>query len=77
MPTKGLGTTVDQSQLVTDPSMTLAHKVSPGLQDLQKRGQRTLAEKKANKADENTWVGWMVVAESITELDGLIRSHAA
>ena len=27
-----------QTSLVTDPSVTLAHKVGPGLQDLQKRG---------------------------------------
>ena len=61
---------------VTDPSMTLARKVGPGLQDLQKRGQRILAEQNAEKAEENTWIGRMVVAESIGELDGLIRSHA-
>ena len=62
---------------VTDPSMTLARKVGLGLQDLQKRGRRILAEQNAEKAEENTWIGWMVVAESIGELDGLIRSHAA
>ena len=27
-----------QTSLVTDPSVTLAHKVGSGLQDLQKRG---------------------------------------
>ena len=62
---------------VTDPSMTLARKVGPGLQDLQKRGRRILAERNAEKAEENTWIGQMVVAESIGELDGLIGSHAA
>ena len=56
--------------------MTLACKVGPGLQDLQKRGRRILAEQNAEKAEENTWIGWMVAAESIGELDGLIRSHA-
>ena len=62
---------------VTDPSVTLAHKVGPGLQDLQKRGQRILAERNAEKAEENMWIGRMVVAESIEELEGLIRSRAA
>ena len=57
--------------------MTLAHKVSPGLQDLQKRGRRILAEKIAKKAKENMWIGRMVLAKSIGDLDGLIRSHAA
>ena len=57
--------------------MTLAHKVGPGLQGLQKQGRRILAERNAKKAKENTWIGQMVVAESIGELDGLIRSHAA
>ena len=55
----------------------LAHKVGPGLQDLQKQGRRILAEQNAEKAKENTWIGWMVAAESIRELDRLIRSHAA
>ena len=62
---------------VTDLSMTLACKVGLGLQDLQKQGRRILAEQNAEKAEENTWIGRMVVAESIGELDGLIRSHAA
>ena len=61
---------------VTDSSMMLACKVSPGLQDLQKRGRRILAERNAEKAEENTWIGQMVAAESIGELDGLIRSCA-
>ena len=43
--------------------MTLAHKVGPGLQDLQKRGQRILAERNAKKAKEKTWIGWMVMAK--------------
>ena len=59
-----------------DLSMMIACKVSPGLQDLQKQGQRILAEQNAEKAEEKTWIGWMVAAESIRELDGLIRSCA-
>ena len=62
---------------VTDPPVTLARKVGPGLQDLQKRARRILAEGNTKKADENTWIGQMVAAESIGELDGLIRSRAA
>ena len=62
---------------VTDPSMTIACKVGPGLQDLQKWGRRILAEKRAKEAKENMWIGRMVVAKRITELDGLIGSHAA
>ena len=62
---------------VTVPSVTLARKVSPGLQDLQTRAQRILAEKNAEKAKENTWISRMVAAESIGELDGLIKSRAA
>ena len=60
-----------------DPSVMLAHKVGPGLQDLQKRGRRILAEKIAKKAKENMWIGQMVSAKSIGDLDGLIRSRAA
>ena len=56
--------------------MTLTRKVSLGLQDLQRRGRRILAERNAEKAEEKTWIGRMVAAESIGELDGLIRSHA-
>ena len=63
--------------VVTDGSVTLAHKVGPGLQDLQKQGRRILAERNAEKAEENTWIGRMVAAESIEELDGLIKSRAA
>ena len=55
----------------------LARKVGPGLQDLQIQAQRILAERNAEKAEENTWIGRMVVAESIGELDGLIKSRAA
>ena len=62
---------------VTVPTVTLARKVGPGLQDLQTRAQRILAEKNAKKAEENTWIGQMVAAESIEELDGLIKSCAA
>ena len=62
---------------VMDPSMMLARKVSLGLQDLQKQGRRILAERNAKKAEENTWISRMVAAESIGELDGLIRSRAA
>ena len=62
---------------VTDPSVTLTRKVGPGLQDLQRRGRRILAERNAEKAEENMWIGRMVAAESIGELDGLIKSHAA
>ena len=62
---------------VTDPPVTLARKVGPGLQDLQKRARRILAERNAKKAEENTWIGRMVAAESMGELDGLIKSRAA
>ena len=55
----------------------LTHKVGPGLLDLQKQGRRILAEKNAKKAEENMWISWMIAAESITELDRLIRSRAA
>ena len=65
------------TQDVTDPSVTLAHKVSPGLQDLQKRGQRILAEKNAEKAEENMWIGRMVAAESLGELEVLVKSHGS
>ena len=57
--------------------MTLAHKVGPGLQDLQIQARRILAEKNAEKAEENMWIGRMVAAESIGELDGLIKSCVA
>ena len=62
---------------VTVPPVTLARKVGPGLQDLQTRARRILAERNTKKAKENTWIGRMVAAESIGELDGLIKSRAA
>ena len=60
-----------------DPSMTLAQKVSQGFQDLQKQGWRILAARSTKEAKENTWIGQMVAAESIQELDRLIKSCAA
>ena len=60
---------------VTDPPVTLARKVGPGLQDLQTRAQRILAERNAEKAKENTWIGRMVAAENINELEALIKSR--
>ena len=68
---------VKEFMTVADPSVTLAHKVGPGLQDLQKRGRGILAEQNAKKVEENMWISRMVAAKSITELDGLIRSCAA
>ena len=62
---------------VTVPPVTLTRKVGPGLQDIQKQARRILAERNAEKAEENTWIGRMVAAESIGELDGLIKSRAA
>ena len=56
--------------------MMLAQWVGPGLQDLQKQGQRILAARNAKEAKENTWISQMVAAESIKDLDGLIRTHA-
>ena len=73
---QGLGM-LDMSMVVTVPTVTLACKVGLGLQDLQTRARRILAEKNAEKAEENTWIGRMVAAESIGELDGLIKSRAA
>ena len=61
--------------IVTDPSVTLVHKVGPGLQDLQKRGQRILAERNAEKAKENTWIGRMVAAKNINKMKALITSR--
>ena len=65
----------EQSTLVTDPSVTLARKVSPGLQDLQKQGRRILAERNAEKAKENMWISRMVAAENINDMKALIKSH--
>ena len=55
--------------------MTLARKVGPGLQDLRRRARRILAEKNAEKAEENTWIGRMVAAENINEMKTLIKSR--
>ena len=60
---------------ITVPTVTLAHKVGPGLQDLQTRAQRILAERNAEKAEENTWIGQMVAAENINDMRTLIKSH--
>ena len=82
-PTMGLRDAIEQRKLepltpyVTVPTVTLARKVGPGLQDLQTRARRILAERNAEEAEENTWISRMVVAESIGELDGLIKSRAA
>ena len=42
--------------IVTVPAVTLARKVGPGLQDLQTRAQRILAERNAEKAEEKMWI---------------------
>ena len=60
---------------VTVPSVTLARKVGPGLQDLQTRARRILAERNAEKAEENTWISRMVAAENINEIKALIKSR--
>ena len=60
---------------VTDPPVTLARKVGPGLQDLQTRARRILAERNAEKAEENTWIGQMVAAENINDMKALIKSR--
>ena len=60
---------------VTVPPMTLAQKVGLGLQDLQKQGQRILAERSAEKAEEKTWIGQMVAAENINDMKALIKSR--
>ena len=60
---------------VTVPPVTLAQKVDPGLQDLQTRARRILAERNAEKAEENTWIGRMIVAENINEMKALIKSR--
>ena len=59
---------------VMDPSVTLARKVSPGLQDLQKPGRRILAEQNAKKAEENMWIGQMVAAENLNDMKVLVKS---
>ena len=63
------------SHAVTVPTVTLARKVGPGLQDLQTRARRILAERNAEKAEENTWIGRMIAAENINELEALIKSR--
>ena len=63
------------TQNVTVPTVTLTHKVGPGLQDLQKQARRILAKKNAEKAEENMWIGWMVVAENINDMKALIKSR--
>ena len=63
------------SESVTVPTVTLARKVGPGLQELQTRARRILAERNAEKAEENTWIGQMVVAENMNELKALIKSR--
>ena len=65
----------ETSPCVTVPTVTLARKVGPGLQDLQTRARRILAERNAEKAEENTWIGRMVAAENINELEKLIKSR--
>ena len=60
---------------VTVPTVTLARKVGPGLQDLQTRARRILAEKNAKKAEENTWIGRMIAAENINDMEALIKSR--
>ena len=63
------------ARCVTVLTMTLARKVDPGLQDLQTRVRRILAEKNAEKAEESTWIGRMVAAESINDMKALIKSR--
>ena len=58
-----------------DPPVTLARKVGPGLQDLQTRARRILAERNAENAEENTWIGRMVAAENINDMKALIKSR--
>ena len=60
---------------VTVPAMTLARKVGPGLQDLQTRARRILAERNAEKAEENMWIGRMIAAENINDIKALIKSR--
>ena len=62
---------------VTVPTVTPARKVVPGLQDLQTRARRILAERNAEKAEENTWIGRMIAAENINDMEALIKSHGS
>ena len=57
------------------PTVMLARKVGPGLQDLQIRARRILAERNAEKAEENTWIGRMIAAENINKVKALIKSR--
>ena len=59
------------------PPVTLAQKVGPGLQDLQTRARRILAERNAEKAEENTWIGRMIAAENINNMQALIKSRGS
>ena len=61
--------------LVTVPTVMLACKVGPGLQDLQTRARRILAVRNAEKAEENTWISRMVVAENINDMKAPIKSR--
>ena len=65
----------DDDPDVTVPPVTPAHKVGLGLQDLQTRARRILAEKNAEKAEENTWIGRMIAAENINDMKALIKSR--
>ena len=60
---------------VTDPSVTIVRKVGPGLQDLQTRARRILAERNAEKAEENMWIGRMIAAKNINDMKALIKSR--
>ena len=63
--------------LVTVLAVTLTHKVGPGLQDLQTQARRILAERNAEKAEENTWIGRMIVAENINDIMALVKSRGS
>ena len=65
------------ASIVTVPTVTIARKVGPGLQDLQTRARRILAERNAEKAEENTWIGRMIAAESLKELEVLVKSRGS
>ena len=60
---------------VTVLTVTPTRKVDPGLQDLQTRARRILAERNAKKAEENTWIGRMAAAENINDMKALIKSR--
>ena len=62
---------------VTVPTVTHIREVDPGLQDLKTRARRILAEKNAEKAEENMWIGQMIAAESINKIQALIKSHGS